>query len=48
MVFQAAQSALNPVLTVRYQFYETLDAHDTNLTIEEKEFGYRTLEIEVN
>lgn len=37
MVFQAAQSALNPVLTVRYQFYETLDAHIPNLTKEEKE-----------
>ena len=37
MVFQAAQSALNPVLTVRYQFYETLDAHNTNLSKEEKE-----------
>ena len=27
MVFQAAQSALNPVLTVRNQFFETLDEH---------------------
>ena len=27
MVFQAAQSALNPVMTVRAQFYETLKAH---------------------
>lgn len=37
MVFQAAQSALNPVLTVRYQFYETLDAHVSKLSKEEKE-----------
>ncbi len=37
MVFQAAQSALNPVLTVRQQFYETLDAHDSGLSKGEKE-----------
>ncbi|MBR1581916.1 MAG: ABC transporter ATP-binding protein [Bacilli bacterium] len=37
MVFQAAQSALNPVLTVRQQFYETLDEHGIKLTKEEKE-----------
>ncbi len=37
MVFQAAQSALNPVLTVRQQFYETLDAHDSGLSKEQKE-----------
>ena len=37
MVFQAAQSALNPVLTVRNQFYETLDEHGFKLTKEEKE-----------
>ena len=30
MVFQAAQSALNPVMTVRQQFFETLDAHEAN------------------
>ena len=37
MVFQAAQSALNPVLTVRNQFFETLDEHGFKLTKEEKE-----------
>ncbi len=37
MVFQAAQSALNPVMTVREQFFETLSAHDSRLSKEEKE-----------
>ncbi|MEG2015390.1 MAG: ABC transporter ATP-binding protein, partial [Clostridia bacterium] len=37
MVFQAAQSALNPVMTVREQFLETLQEHDVPLTKEEKE-----------
>jgi len=37
MVFQAAQSALNPVMTVRAQFYETLDEHNSKLTKDEKE-----------
>ncbi|HHT66906.1 MAG TPA: ABC transporter ATP-binding protein [Erysipelotrichaceae bacterium] len=37
MVFQAAQSALNPVLTVRQHFYETLDEHNIKLTKQEKE-----------
>ena len=37
MVFQAAQSALNPVMTVREQFYETLDEHNIKITKEEKE-----------
>lgn len=37
MVFQAAQSALNPVMTVRAQFYETLKAHDDTLSREEME-----------
>lgn len=37
MVFQAAQSALNPVLTVRNQFFETLDEHGIKLSKEEKE-----------
>lgn len=37
MVFQAAQSALNPVMTVREQFYETLDEHNFKITKEEKE-----------
>lgn len=37
MVFQAAQSALNPVMTVRDQFYETLDEHNIKMSKEEKE-----------
>lgn len=37
MVFQAAQSALNPVMTVREQFYETIDEHKIKMTLEEKE-----------
>lgn len=37
MVFQAAQSALNPVMTVRAQFYETLKAHSQSLSREEME-----------
>jgi peptide/nickel transport system ATP-binding protein len=37
MVFQAAQSALNPVYTVRQQFYETLKEHGTKLTKKEQE-----------
>ena len=37
MVFQAAQSALNPVLTVRNQFFETLDEHGFKLSKKEKE-----------
>lgn len=36
MVFQAAQSALNPVMTVRQQFFETLDAHEAKLPKGEK------------
>lgn len=36
MVFQAAQSALNPVMTVKRQFFETLAAHDSPLKDEEK------------
>lgn len=36
-VFQAAQSALNPVLTVRNQFYDTLNAHKTKMNTREKE-----------
>lgn len=43
MVFQAAQSALNPVMTVRQQFFETLDAHDSKLTKEQKEEKCRGL-----
>lgn len=43
MVFQAAQSALNPVMTVRQQFYETLAAHDAKLTKEQKEARCREL-----
>lgn len=37
MVFQAAQSALNPVLTIRNHFYETLDEHGIKLSKQEKE-----------
>lgn len=37
MVFQAAQSALNPVMTVREQFYETLAAHNRSASKEERE-----------
>lgn len=37
MVFQAAQSALNPVMTVRAQFYETLKAHLGSIPREEAE-----------
>ena len=38
MVFQAAQSALNPVYTIRDQFYETLDEHsEKKLSKEDKE-----------
>ena len=37
MVFQAAQSALNPVSMVREQFYETFDEHGFKMTKEEKE-----------
>ncbi len=43
MVFQAAQSALNPVMTVKEQFMETLAAHDSKLTKEGKEARCREL-----
>ena len=43
MVFQAAQSALNPVLTVREQFSETLEAHDVKLAKEAREERFRGL-----
>lgn len=43
MVFQAAQSALNPVLTVRDQFFETLSEHGSTLSKEEKEKKCREL-----
>ena len=43
MVFQAAQSALNPVLTVRQQFAETLEAHEVKLSKEEKEARFKGL-----
>lgn len=43
MVFQAAQSALNPVMTVKRQLFETLDAHALNLSVEEKEKRCREL-----
>lgn len=43
MVFQAAQSALNPVLTVREQFSETLEAHGEKLAKEEREARFSDL-----
>ena len=43
MVFQAAQSALNPVLTVREQFTETLEAHGEKLSKEEREAKFSDL-----
>lgn len=43
MVFQAAQSALNPVMTVREQFYETLREHADMSATEEKEAKCRRL-----
>lgn len=43
MVFQAAQSALNPVMTVRQQFFETLAAHDSKMPKEQKEARCREL-----
>lgn len=36
IVFQAAQSALNPVMTIKKHFFETLDAHDSLLKNEDK------------
>ena len=43
MVFQAAQSALNPVLTVREQFTETLEAHGEKLPKEAREARFYDL-----
>lgn len=43
MVFQAAQSALNPVMTVREQFFETLREHGDTSSAEEKESKCRKL-----
>jgi len=43
MVFQAAQSALNPVMNIRNHFYETLDEHGAKLSKEEKEAKCRQL-----
>lgn len=37
MVFQAAQSALNPVMTIRDHFFETFEEHGFKLSKEEKE-----------
>lgn len=37
MVFQAAQSALNPVMTIRQQFFETLSEHGFGKNKEEME-----------
>lgn len=35
MVFQGAQSALNPIMTIFDQFYETMNVHEKNMTKEE-------------
>lgn len=43
MVFQAAQSALNPVLTVKEQFFETLREHGDTSSVQEKEAKCRKL-----
>lgn len=43
MVFQAAQSALNPVMTIREQFYETLREHGSTSSPDEKEEKCRKL-----
>ena len=43
MVFQAAQSALNPVMTVRQQMYETLREHGHDGAKAEKEAKCRAL-----
>lgn len=43
MVFQAAQSALNPVLTVKDQFLETMSEHGDRSPAEEKEKRCREL-----
>lgn len=43
MVFQAAQSALNPVLTVKDQFLETMSEHGDRSSVEEKERRCREL-----
>lgn len=43
MVFQAAQSALNPIYTIRDQFYDTIANHDIKMTKQEKEAKCREL-----
>lgn len=43
MVFQSAQSALNPVMTIRQQLFDTLDAHDTGFSKAKKEERCREL-----
>lgn len=43
MVFQAAQSALNPVMTVRDQFFETIISHDAKRPKDEVENKCREL-----
>ena len=43
MVFQAAQSALNPVMTIREQFFETLREHGDTSSVQEKEAKCRKL-----
>ena len=43
MVFQAAQSALNPVMTIRQQLYETMVEHGSKLT--KKEMEERCIEL---
>ena len=43
MVFQAAQSALNPVMNIRDHFYETFDEHDIKISKADKEKKCREL-----
>ena len=43
MVFQAAQSALNPVMNIKDHFYEVFDEHDIKLSKEEKDKKCREL-----
>lgn len=43
MVFQAAQSALNPVMTVKEQFFETIEQHKGRVSSEQKEKRCREL-----
>lgn len=43
MVFQAAQSALNPVMTVKEQFFETIEQHTGRVPSNQKEKRCREL-----